>query len=56
MQARTANPDLSDLIPAFEELGISREADLVVKRSWAPAVRKDFIEREAPNENWSGRI
>lgn len=43
---KTVNPDLSHLFPAFEELGISSEADLVVVRSWAPAVRKDFFERE----------
>jgi RecA/RadA recombinase len=43
---KTVNPDLSHFSPAFEELGISSEADLVVVRSWAPAVRKDFFERE----------
>ncbi|KAG2065266.1 hypothetical protein BDR04DRAFT_1161672 [Suillus decipiens] len=43
---KTVNPDLSHLLPAFEEVGISSEADLVVVRSWAPAVRKDFFERE----------
>lgn len=43
---KTVNPDLSHLFPAFEELGISSEADLVIVRSWAPAVRKDFFERE----------
>jgi hypothetical protein len=34
MRAKTANPDLSHLIPAFKGLGISREADLIVERSW----------------------
>ncbi|KAG1782016.1 hypothetical protein EV702DRAFT_501866 [Suillus placidus] len=43
---KTVNPDLSHLFSAFEELGISSEADLIVVRSWAPAVRKDFFERE----------
>ncbi|KAG1760112.1 hypothetical protein EDD22DRAFT_903021 [Suillus occidentalis] len=43
---KTVNPDLSHFVPAFEELGIGSEADLVVVRSWAPAVRKDFFERE----------
>lgn len=43
---KTVNPDLSHLLPAFEEVGICSEADLVVVRSWAPAVRKDFFERE----------
>ncbi|KAG2132304.1 uncharacterized protein EDB93DRAFT_910289 [Suillus bovinus] len=43
---KTVNPDLSHLFPAFEELGINNEADLIVVKSWAPAVRKDFFERE----------
>lgn len=43
---KTVNPDISHFLPAFEELGISSEADLVVVRSWAPGVRKDFFERE----------
>jgi len=34
------------LVLAFEELGIHNEADLVVVRSWPPAVRRDFFERE----------
>ncbi|KAG1737904.1 uncharacterized protein EDB91DRAFT_474335 [Suillus paluster] len=43
---KTVNPDLRHLLLAFEELGISNEADLAVVRSWPPAVRKDFFERE----------
>ncbi|KAG1890591.1 uncharacterized protein F5891DRAFT_107882 [Suillus fuscotomentosus] len=43
---KTVNPDISHFLPAFEELGISSEADLVVVRSWASGVRKDFFERE----------
>lgn len=42
----SVNPDLRHFIPAFEELGINKESDLVVVRSWPPAVRKDFFERE----------
>ncbi|KAG0708621.1 hypothetical protein DFH29DRAFT_994048 [Suillus ampliporus] len=43
---KTVNPDLRHLVLAFEELGISNEADLAIVRSWPPAVRKDFFERE----------
>ncbi|KAG1864110.1 hypothetical protein C8R48DRAFT_672821 [Suillus tomentosus] len=43
---KTVHPDISHFLPAFEELGISSKADLVVVRSWAPGVRKDFFERE----------
>ncbi|KAG2153201.1 hypothetical protein DEU56DRAFT_472313 [Suillus clintonianus] len=43
---KAVNPDLTHLVPAFEGLGISNEADLVVVKSWPPALRKEFFERE----------
>jgi len=43
---QTINPDLGYLVLAFEELGIHNEADLIIVRSWPPAVRRDFFERE----------
>ena len=43
---QTVSPDLGHLVLAFEELGITNEADLIVVRSWPPSVRKDFFERE----------
>ncbi|KAG2046139.1 hypothetical protein BDR06DRAFT_1039116 [Suillus hirtellus] len=43
---KIVNPDISHFLPVFEELGISSKADLVIVRSWAPDVRKDFFKRE----------